>query len=106
MREEKNRRDKTREEKMRIDQTRLEKKRKDENRKEKKIDDRKDDSIKKPLEINGWIEENETKPKSNIPSICPKCGKKLNHTNSLQYCGQYFIWCPNSRCRYCELYIE
>ena len=65
------------------------------------------DSSKKKIEIKGWVDEDEDiKQAKNYKTICPKCGKKLNHTNSLQYCGQYFIWCPNSRCRYCELYIE
>ena len=105
MREEKNRRDKTREEKMRIDQTRLEKKRKDENRREKKIDDRKDDSIKKPLEINGWIE-NENEKYSNIPKVCPKCGSELWKTDALQTCGIYWIGCKNLKCRWSEEFIE
>lgn len=56
-------------------------------------------------EIKGWIDDDETK-KESIPTKCPKCGKKLKQTNSLQYCGILLVWCPNSRCRYAEEYTE
>jgi len=60
---------------------------------------------KKLSEIKGWLETDE-KPKQNIPNICPKCGRKLNHADALQTCNIYFVYCMNLNCRWCEIYEE
>ena len=41
-------------------------------------------------------------PKEDIPFICPKCWSFLCHVNAVDICGLYFVWCPNSRCRWCK----
>ena len=58
---------------------------------------------KKKIEVDGWLEVNEEREKK---VKCPKCGKKLRQVNALQLCNWFFIYCENSKCRYCELYIE
>jgi len=63
--------------------------------------------VKKKIEIKGWVDEDEDiKQAKNYKTICPKCGKKLRQVNALQLCNWFFIYCENSKCRYCELYIE
>ena len=56
-------------------------------------------------EVDGWIED-ESKPSTNVPKICPKCGRKLSYTNGLQTCGIIFVYCMNLRCRWCTEYEE
>lgn len=56
------------------------------------------------IRIKGWVEGNEQK--TNIPKICPKCGSKLHKTDSLKLCRMLFIYCPNTKCRWSEIYTE
>lgn len=43
------------------------------------------------------------KKKLIIPSLCPKCGSKLNHVNAIDTEAEvYIVFCTNSKCRYCK----
>jgi hypothetical protein len=62
------------------------------------------------VKVEGWIED-ETKPKTNVPKECPKCGGKLNKVNALSLCGWFFVYCMNKNnkgimCRWCDIYGE
>ena len=59
----------------------------------------------KPIKLilKGWIEK-DNEEYTNVPKICPKCGRKLGHTDALSLCGWYFVYCPYYGCRYAELY--
>lgn len=35
---------------------------------------------------------------------CPDCGRNLCHTNALDLCGLYMVWCVFYGCRWCEIY--
>jgi len=59
----------------------------------------------KKILIKGWLNENENKY-TNVPLVCPKCGAKLKHTDALQECNWYLVFCPNYRCRWSEIYVE
>lgn len=59
----------------------------------------------KKLFVKGWLENDEEKY-TNIPVKCPKCNEKLRKVDALQLCGMYMVWCPNSRCRWVEVYTE
>ena len=54
------------------------------------------------LKVSGWIEEGEQY--SNVPKICEKCGSKLRVTDALHLCNILMVWCPNYKCRKCEIY--
>lgn len=40
---------------------------------------------------------------NSIPEVCPLCGNSLGHVNAVDLCKHYFVWCRNSRCRWCLL---
>jgi hypothetical protein len=57
------------------------------------------------IETNGWIDSNDkNKESTNIPKQCPRCGKKLSHTDSLSLCNWYFVYCNDLRCRWADIY--
>jgi len=61
------------------------------------------------IEIKGWIEESDKEPISNIPKKCPVCKsvkEKLRRVDALRTCGMYMVYCPDSTCRWCEIYEE
>jgi len=58
------------------------------------------------IKMKGWIEEDDKEPYSNIPVKCPECGEKLRKVDALQLCGILMVYCPNSRCRHCEIFEE
>jgi len=35
---------------------------------------------------------------------CPNCGHRLRRVDAIKVCGLFFVWCPNSRCRWCMLF--
>jgi hypothetical protein len=42
-----------------------------------------------------------------VPDIllnCPVCGRRLRVVDSARLCRLVFVWCPNSRCRFCVLF--
>jgi len=40
-----------------------------------------------------------------IPDYCPICDHKLNHVNALDTKARvYFVYCPNSGCRFAREY--
>lgn len=40
-----------------------------------------------------------------LPDICPKCNCRLKHVNAIDTEAKtYFIYCPNSGCRYAVEY--
>lgn len=40
-----------------------------------------------------------------IPNICPVCEFKLKHVNALDTEAEvYFVYCPNTGCRWCREY--
>jgi hypothetical protein len=40
----------------------------------------------------------------NISQNCPKCDRKLNHTNAIDNCDLYIVYCMNLKCRWTEVY--
>lgn len=37
---------------------------------------------------------------------CPLCGHSLRKTDAIEKAGLFFVWCPNSRCRWCKLFAN
>lgn len=38
-----------------------------------------------------------------LPSFCPDCDSKLKHVNAIDTKARtYFIYCPNSGCKWCR----
>lgn len=38
-----------------------------------------------------------------IPVYCPICASKLRNVNALDTEAEiYFVWCPNSNCKFCK----
>lgn len=62
--------------------------------------------MNRKISIKGWIEEDDKEKYTNIPIKCPNCREKLKKVDALQLCGILMVWCPNSRCRYCEIFEE
>jgi hypothetical protein len=55
-------------------------------------------------EISGWLEVGE-EVKFTIPKECPKCAKKLSKVDSSYLCGIIFVYCSDSKCRFCEIFF-
>ena len=56
------------------------------------------------LELKGWVDKDERK--WSIPNKCPKCGSGLSKTDAIGLIGIMFIYCKNSKCRWCNLLEE
>jgi len=54
------------------------------------------------IKVNAWLDNNNTKF-SNIPEIC-KCGTKLKKVDATKEGGFIMVYCPNLKCRYCEIF--
>lgn len=39
-----------------------------------------------------------------IPNVCTICGSELWHTNAIDECGLYAVFCKNLKCRWAEVY--
>jgi len=56
--------------------------------------------------MKGWIEEDDKEQYTNIPTKCPKCKEKLRKVDAIRLCGIYMVYCPDSKCRWCEIFEE
>ena len=54
------------------------------------------------LGLKGWVDTDEDK--WNVPNECPKCGGKLGRTDAIGLVGILFVYCKDSRCRWCKEY--
>jgi hypothetical protein len=65
---------------------------------------KKDKQKMSKLELSGWVDSYESR--WNVPSECPCCKGSLSKVDAIGLIGVMFVWCKDSKCRWCELYYE
>lgn len=56
------------------------------------------------LELEGWVDKYEDRWK--LPKECPVCKGQLSKTDAIGLIGIMFVYCKDSRCRWCCIFEE